>query len=436
MTRKTAVQSSQPSQVTDPEVTTLDNGLRVVSQTMGHLETVSLGVWIASGARHESPSEHGLTHFLEHMAFKGTPTRTAREIAEEIESAGGELNAATSIDTTAYFARTLKDDALMALDLLSDILLDAVFPDAEIAREREVVLHEIAAIADSPDDIAYDLLHEAAYPGQPLGRTIIGTVETVSGFSASDLRALRDTSHRPPRMVIAAAGAIQHDTLVRHVAARFGGLISGDARHDYPAAYAGGLRTSKKLFEQSHLLVGFEAPSFIHGSYYAAQVFSGLFGGGMSSRLFQEVRERRGLCYSIYASAWGLRDTGMLTIHAATARKHMPELVDVISDEFTKATESQPFESELARAKAQIKAGLVMALESSGARAEQMARQLIGLGRLVTPEELVAKVDGVTAEDVRGVARDMLRSAPSIVIVGAGRRAEEYARRAETSIRV
>lgn len=410
------------------ELTTLSNGLRIVSDAMPHLETVSLGLWVGVGARHEKPAQHGLSHFLEHMAFKGTLTRTARQIAEEIESAGGDLNAATSLETTAYYARVLGSDAGLALELLADILQNSTFSEEELVRERDVILQEIASIQDSPEEIAFDLVSEAAFPDQPVGRPIIGTPKSVAGLGARDLRDFLSHHYRPNAMVLAAAGAIRHEDLVRHGSALFGGLSAGNNGSEEPASYrSGGARVWEKPFEQSHIVWGVEAPSYRNRDFYTAQVFSGLLGGGMSSRLFQEVRETRGLCYAIYSSVWALRDTGMLTIHAATGQKSIRALVDVVGMELRKLASSGPSEAEMNRAKAQLKVGLSMALESSGARAEQMARQLLGLGRLLSTRELVEHVESITAEAVRGFAEGVLSKPPVVVLVGAGRKSWELA---------
>ncbi len=413
-------------------VTTLANGLRVVSHQMPHLETISLGVWVATGARHESEAEHGISHLLEHMAFKGTRRRTARQIAEEIEQVGGELNAATSLEMTAYYARVLKGDEAIALDILADILQNSTFSEMELEREREVVLQEIAGLQDSPDEIGYDLIQDAAYPGQAVGRPIIGTPESVSRFSSDDLRKFLRTRYLAPRMVISAAGAIQHASLVRHAEALFGGLNGGELQDSSVAKYVGGRRASGKPFEQSHLLLGFEAPSYSDQEFYAGQVFSGLFGGGMSSRLFQAARETRGLCYAIYSTAWGMADSGMLDIHAATGPEQIGELIDLIGDELFNLAATPPAVAEVVRAKAQIKAGLLMSLESSSARAEQMARQLLFFDKLIPAAELVQRIDDVTPERIRAVAERVARSAPpSVAVVGAGKRSADYAARAE-----
>ena len=415
-------------------ITKLANGVRVVTQHMAHVETVSLGVWVDVGARHESAAENGISHFLEHMAFKGTARRTARAIAEEIEQVGGELNAATGLESTAYFARVLKADVALAFDIIADILLEPKYTADELERERDVILQEIAATRDSPDEIAYDLLADVAFPGQSIGRAILGTAETVGQFSVTDLRGFLRSHYHSGNLVIAAVGHVDHAAVVRHAEALFGGLSSGgtaERQRFEPARYAGGTRHSTKSFEQSHLLMGFEGPGYRDASFFTAQVFSGLFGGGMSSRLFQEVREHRGLCYSIYSSFWGLGDTGMFNIHAATGHMMLPELIDVVRHECERVASSLPEMREVDRAKAQLKAGLMMSLESSGARVEQVARQTLIHNRIIDADELVQRVDAVTASDIRAFAETMLAAKPaSAVVVGNGRRSAAMAQRA------
>jgi predicted Zn-dependent peptidase len=415
----------------NPLITTLPNGLRVVSHAMPQLETVSLGVWVGAGARHESEALNGISHLLEHMAFKGTARRSARAIAEEIEEVGGELNAATSLETTAYFSRVLKGDEGVALDILADILQHSSYAAAELEREREVILQEIAGIKDSPEELVYELVQDAAFTGQPVGRPVIGTPASVAGFGAAQLREFLERQYVASRMVLSAAGAINHDDLVRHAQALFGGLNGGQGQEGLPAQYVGGLRSSTKPFEQSHLVLGFKGPSYREPDYLTAQVFSGVMGGGMSSRLFQEVRENRGLCYAIYSSAWGLSDGGMFAVHAATGAELMGKLIEVVVGEVERAADALPEPGEVARAKAQLKAGLLMSLESSAARAEQMARQLLAYGRLLPAKELIDRVDAVTPENVRVCAERMTRAAPpSVAVVGAGQRSGKWAARA------
>ncbi len=412
-------------------VSRLANGLRVVSHRMPHLGTVALGLWVASGARHEAAGEHGISHLLEHMAFKGTAKRTAAEIAEEIEQVGGELNAATSLDATCYYARVLKDDVEVALDLLADIVQNPRYSDEDLERERDVILQEIAATRDSPEDIVYDLIQDAAFTAQPLGRPILGTVESVTGFTTGELRKFLGERYKAGQMVLSAAGNIEHADLVRHAEALFQGLNQGTPVSALSARYVGGSRLSDKTFEQAHVVLAYEGMSFRDPGFYAAQVFSGLFGGGMSSRLFQEVREKRGLCYSIYSSAWGLSDTGLLSVHAATGPDMIEELVDVIRREVVATTDSLVSERELQRSKAQLKTGLLMSLESSVGRAEQMARQILAFDRLLPADELIEKVESVTREKVRETVCQLVSGKqPSIALVGAGRSGGKVASRA------
>lgn len=418
-------------------VSTLANGLRVVTHEMAHLETISLGAWIGVGARHDPAAENGIAHFLEHMAFKGTGKRSAQDIAEEIEGVGGDLNAATSLETTAYYARVLKGDEEMALDILSDILQNSEFDETELQRERDVVLQEIAASRDCPDDVVYDLAQEIAFPSQPLGRSILGTPDTVSAITASGLRRYLRERYVAPRMVLSAAGAVDHGRVVALAEKLFCGLADGEATSgEARATYKGGVTGSSQPFEQCHTIIGFEGPSYGEPQYFAAQVLSGLLGGGMSSRLFQEAREKRGLCYSIYSSVYGLSDTGVMTVHAATTPELAPDLLGVISQEVIRLAQDGPSEKEVSRSKAQLKAGLMMGLESSAARAEQMARQLLCRGRLIDKEELVAKVDAVDAEDVRELIAKMLEGVPTAAVVGAGAHSMDHAQTVSEALRM
>lgn len=411
------------------EQTRLDNGLTVVSHTMPHLKTVSAGVWVASGSRHEREDEHGISHLLEHMAFKGTARRTPQQIAEEIEQVGGDLNAATSLELTAYYVRVLEGDDELAIDILADILTEPALDAQELEREKEVVLQEICGIQDVPDEVAYDLVQDAAFTAQSVGRPVIGTPESVAAFTSADLKDVLARQYVPSRMVVSAAGAIRHDDLVRHARDKFGSLAEGEGENGQPARFVGGVRGSERAFGQSHLLFGFESPSYSERRFYACQVFSGILGGGMSSRLFQEAREKRGLCYSIYSSAWGLQDGGMFNVHAATGEEQLNELRSVIIDELNRAAGERPAAKELERAKAGLKAGLLMGLESSSARAEQMARQIIGFDRLFDANEVIENVESVTGEDVRLFAESIARATnPAVVVVGCGAASADIAR--------
>ncbi len=398
-------------------VTTLPNGLRVVTDAMPHLETTSLGIWIGVGSRHETEAEHGLSHFLEHMAFKGTRRRSARRIAEEIESAGGDLNAATSTEQTAYYARVLAADTGLALDILSDILTDSTFDPDEVEREKDVVLQEIGAVDDTPDDLVFELLTACAYPDQPIGRAILGTPDGVSRFDQPALARFLKHSYTPPAMIVGAAGALEHDRIVEEALRRFGAWPDAASRPAPSAAYKGGEARLARKLEQAHVTVAFEGPSFHDAGHYAAHVFSHAVGGGMSSRLFQDVREARGLAYSIYSFDWAYADTGLFGFYAATAGKHVGELMRVSLDTLATATATMT-EAEVERAKAQLKVSVLVALESSGARAEQIARQHLAFGRTIGREEVIAKIDAISVDDAKAAGAAMLRSPATVASVG------------------
>ena len=396
----------------------LANGLTVVSHTMFEVETVSLGLWVGAGSRSEETIEHGVAHFLEHMAFKGTARRSARDIAEEIEAVGGELNAATGVDSTAYYARVMRKDLALALDILSDIILAPRFDRSELSRERDVILQEIAASMDSPDDIVFDLVQEAAFPGQPVGRPILGTADSVRRFKRAHLGAYLSAHYHAPNMVLAAAGAVDHAALVIEAERRLGALDEAATPQPSGASYGGGVRRSGKLFEQTHLVLAFEAPAYRHPDYFAAQICAGALGGGMSSRLFQEVREKRGLCYAIYAFSSGLTDSGLFAVHAAGGPDKAHELFSVIREELVKAAEEGFGEDEIARVKAQLKMGLLAGLESSSARAEQLARQILIHGRPLSTPELIEKVESVEGKDIQGLVERLITSPLSLATVG------------------
>ncbi len=389
------------------EVTKLENGLTVVTDSMPHLETTSVGVWVNTGARHEAKPEHGVSHMLEHMAFKGTERRSALAIAEEIETVGGYLNAHTTHEATAYYARVLKQDLPLAVDILADILQHSVFDPQEVERERGVIISEIGQAHDTPDDMVFDHLLEAAYPDQPLGRSILGTIDTVSGFGRDALQGYMSQRYLAPGMVLAGAGGIDHGALVALARERFGALPSRGTNGVEPARFAGGERRIERDLEQAHLALAFEGPTYSDPDYYTAQVFSGVLGGGMSSRLFQEVREKRGLCYSTFAFSWSFADTGVFGVYAGTSPDDVAELLPVLSGEIGRLGEDAS-EDEVARARAQIKAGLMMGLESSSSRAEQIARQFTVHGRVLPIGELIERVEAVDATAVRRYADRLL----------------------------
>ena len=398
------------------KVTTLPSGLRIVTHAMREIETVSLGIWIGAGARNETQNEHGISHLLEHMAFKGTKRRSALAIAEEMESAGGDVNAATSVEYTSYQARLLAQDSGLALDILADILTQSTFEPDELEKEKSVIIQEIGEALDTPDDLIFDLFNDAAYPDQPIGRPILGTPQTVSSFDADALRHYLARNYAKPSAVIAAAGALEHERIVDESAQRFDSLPD---LYDAPpsATYRGGDVTMKRKLEQTHVVIGFESASYNDPVTYAAHVFSNVVGGGMSSRLFQEVREKRGLAYTIYSFQWGYADSGLFGFYAAASHKDVPELVSVAVDCIAAAANDLT-ESEMQRAKAQAKVSLLTALESPAARADQIARQLLAFNRLVSREEMIERIDALTLEEVREAGRAALRTAPTVAVVG------------------
>jgi predicted Zn-dependent peptidase len=402
------------------EVTRLPSGLTIVTDAMAHLETASLGVWVGSGSRDEQPDEHGISHLLEHMAFKGTSRRTAREIAEEIEAVGGDLNASTSAENTAYYARVLKADVPLALDVLSDILADPTFDPAELKREQHVIVQEIGASEDTPDDIVFDYLQAKAYPKQPLGRSILGTPETVRSFEPSNLRSYLSRNYKAPDMVVAAAGAVDHAAVVAEVEHRFASFAGPAAPVPEFGRFVGGTHIERRELEQVHLTLALKGLPQRDPELFSLQVFNSALGGGMSSRLFQEVRENRGLCYSIYSFHVSYQDTGMFALYSGTAASDAPELMRVVVDQIAQAAENLT-EVEVARAKAQMKAGLLMALESSRSRAEQLARQMIAYGRPIPLAEIVGKIEAVTVESARAAGRALISgSQPAVAALGPG----------------
>ncbi|NNE80911.1 MAG: insulinase family protein [Silicimonas sp.] len=387
----------------------LSNGVRVVTEHMPGLQSASIGVWVAAGGRHERAEQNGIAHFLEHMAFKGTKTRTALEIAEAIEDVGGFINAYTSREMTSYYARVLAEDTGLALDVLSDIVLNPVFDPHEIEVERHVILQEIGQALDTPDDIIFDWLQETAFPDQPLGRPILGPSTMVEKFNANDLSAFVNERYAPGNLIVAAAGGVDHDHIVRMAEERFGHLAPVVQVETEPGRFAGGECRVEKGLEQAHVALAFASPAYRDDSVYTAQIFAMTMGGGMSSRLFQEAREKRGLCYTIFAQTGAYSDSGLMTIYAGTSGEEVGDLLGLTVDEMRRASDDMS-QDELARARAQLKAGMLMGLESPANRAERLARLLAIWDRVPGIEETVEKIEAVTIEAVRAMAGQMAAS--------------------------
>ena len=390
----------------------LQNGFRIVTENMSGLKSASIGIWVNAGGRHERIEQNGIAHFLEHMAFKGTKKRSSVQIAEAIEDVGGYINAYTSREMTAYYCRVLGDDVALALDVVSDIVLNPVFARDEIEVERGVILSEIGQALDTPDDIIFDWLQDVSYPGQPLGRSILGPEERVSSFQREDLSAFVDENYSVDQMVLAAAGAVDHDAIVRQCEEIFGTLKPRVQAPFLVGQFKGGEYRQVKDLEQAHFALAFESPNYKDPDIYTAQIFATAFGGGMSSRLFQEVREKRGLCYSIFASAGAYSDTGTLTFYAGTSGDKVSDLANITVDELKRASYDMT-EVEVARARAQMKAGLLMGLESPSSRAERLARMVTIWDRIPSLDEVVSQIDRVTVSDVRDYAAGMGAGAPA-----------------------
>ena len=404
--------------MTDPvRVTRLPSGLLVVSERMDRVETVSLGAYVASGTRHEAAAENGVSHFLEHMAFKGTARRSAARIAEEIENVGGHINAYTAREQTAYYVKLLKEDLALGADIIGDILTHSSFEAAEIERERGVILQEIGQANDTPDDIIFDHFQETAFPGQPMGRPTLGTDALVRGMSRNALTGYMGQHYTTGNVVLAAAGNLRHEDVVELATTHFADLQTRAAGAFEPGAYRGGEFRLERELDQVHVVLGFPSVGYRDPDYYPVLLLATLLGGGMSSRLFQEVREKRGLVYSVYSFNAPFLDGGLFGIYAGTGEDEARELLPVTIEELRKVQRAIGQE-ELDRARAQVKSSLLMSLESTGSRCEQLARQFQVFDRLIPTSETVAKLHAVTILDVRRAAARLFAGAPTLAAIG------------------
>jgi predicted Zn-dependent peptidase len=406
---------------------TLPNGLRIVTDRIDTVATVSLGLWVDVGTRHEPAAVNGVAHFLEHMAFKGTERRTALAIAEEIEAVGGQHNAYTARESTAYYAKVLKEDAGLALDILADILQHSTFDPAEMERERGVILQEIGRTNDTPDDVIFDYFQECAYPDQAMGRSGLGSPQIIRKLSRKSVIGYMRDHYAASHMVLSASGNLDHDRFVELAEKLLGDMPAERSFQTEPAHYVGGEHRQDRDLEQVHLVLGFPGLPLAHPDRYAAGVLSTAFGGGSSSRLFQEVREKRGLAYAVSCFGESYRDGGLFGIYAGTGEEEIADLVPILCEETCKLRDGLT-PVEFARAKAQMRAGLLMSLESTSARCEQMAQHMLIHGTPFDPDDIVRRIDEVDDAAIGRVVAGWRGGSPTVVALGPVEKLEDFTR--------
>lgn len=397
--------------------TTLENGLRVATDKIDHVETVALGVWLNIGTRHEKKSENGIAHMLEHMAFKGTLTRSALDISKAIEDVGGYMNAYTSREMTAYYVRVLRKDVELAVDILADILQHSVFDAEEFSREQGVILQEIGRSNDTPDDVVFDYFQETCFGDHPMGWATLGTEDIIKSLTPQAVKSYMDRHYGVKNMVFSAAGHIDHDQLCGLVDRHFTKLSDKGDQTPLPAEYRGGDFRKLKELEQVHVVLGLPTVNVFDPTYYDYMILASILGGGMASRLFHEIREKRGLVYTISADQYSYADAGMLTIYAGTSPKEVEQLLPVVCDELKKATHTIT-EEEVNRAKNQMQAGLLMGLESTSHRCERLAKQVHLFNRPIPMEEILEKLNRVNVQSVQNACKSLLNGKPTLTTLG------------------
>jgi predicted Zn-dependent peptidase len=397
--------------------TTLENGLRIISDTIPTVETVSLGVWLNVGTRNETKDINGIAHMLEHMAFKGTKRRSAVQIAEEIEAVGGYLNAYTARETTAYYARILKDDMPLAVDILADILQNSTFDAGEFAKEQSVIIQEIGQSNDTPDDVVFDYFQETCFSDNSMAWPTLGTVDVIQSLKPETVKNYMQKHYGAKQMVFSAAGNIDHQALVTEMQKLFTSLKTDCSQKLDPAVYKGGEYRQVKDLEQVHILLGFEGVPYGHSDYYTLSVLSTLLGGGMSSRLFQEIREKRGLVYTIYSYSSSYRDSGVFGIYAGTGQEEVKELLPVVCEQLRLVGTSLQ-DAEIQKAKAQLKASLMMSLENTSNRCERLANHVLIYGRPLSAQEIIDKINAVSKEDLETLANKLFLTRPTLTTLG------------------
>ncbi len=407
------------------ELKTLPNGLRIITEEVPTVETAAVGLWAGVGTRNEDLTFNGAAHMVEHMLFKGTPSRSAQDIAEQIENVGGHMNAYTSREITSYHVHLLKEDVRLGLDVLSDMMTNALLPEEEVERERHVILQEIGMTYDTPDDYIFDMYQMAAYPGQGLGAPILGNAEIISNMKRDALQAYIDAHYHTGNVVVAVAGNIRHQDVQDMAADMLGGLRQGETEQYPPADYKGGDTRQERPLEQSHIVLGFRGIPKTDDRFMAASVLATLTGGGLSSRLFQEIRERRGLVYSIFSAHSGYYDDGQFEIYAGTGPDKLPELVPVLCDEVLRLSQDIT-EEELARAKAQRRSSLLMSRESMMHRTDRLAKHLITFGKKFDIRDELDRLNAVSVLDVKNAAKTIFSAKPTLAALGPLEQLEPY----------
>ena len=396
-----------------------NTSLHIATDHIPSVETVSVNFLVKSGSRHEKQADNGISHFLEHMAFKGTTSRTARNIAEEFDMIGGNFNAYTSRERTVYYAKVLKENIDVAVDILADILQNSLFEEEEIQKEKDVILQELAQTIDTPDDFIFDHFQEVAYPKQSLGRSILGTKEFITSTTKEQLTNYINNNYGSNNVFASAAGNVEHNQFSDLINQKFSNYSNIVKTHEEAANYVGGdIRINKDL-EQIHFILGLEGVSYLHDDYYVQQICSVILGGGMSSRLFQKVREEKGLAYNISSFCNNFSDTGLFSIYSGTNEKNINELIDISIQEMFNLADNIT-DSELVRAKAQVKASLLMSQESTVSRAEKLGGNYAFLGHYLTVQELINKVNNITTDDIKRCFKNLFNnnSQPTVATIG------------------
>jgi len=407
------------------QITTLDNGLRIVTDYDNTVESVALGIWVGAGTRNESPEQKGISHLLEHMAFKGTKTRTAYQIAEEMDNIGGQLNAYTTREHTAYYAKVLKEDTETAMDILSDILINPIIIEEEFDREQKVVVQEILQSHDTPDEIVFDYFQETAFPEQPMGWPVLGTVNAVKALKPENLHEYMKKNYLGAQTVVSASGNINHDKFINFVNKSLSSMNSGCVPDSFKPEFFEGSKFVEKPIEQTHIVLGFEGLSLHHDEYFALCALSVILGEGLSSRLFQEVREKRGLAYSVFSSVNSYSDSGLFTLYAGSTFDQVRELIEVMLGEILKIREGV-LQDEVERAKIQLRSGLLMGLESTDSRCFQRARQVLIYGKPLDHYLLLDNIASLDVQKISSVAKNILNNRIVLSKVGQNTGMNEY----------